>query len=144
MAATRDRSHFDAGTVERVLDEFRADHPTVETLFRIHQGEASADTLTIEDAERALAALKTTVCLALHRGNQHTEFLYYDGEGWFSATQTATRTVQPLPLYDHNVEDRLDAGYELETAKVNHTPFGNVELPRHDLDADKDGVMLDV
>lgn len=143
MSASRDRGTFDAGTVERVLDEFRADNPLVEQLFRVHQGEAPASELTREDAEAALSALKHTVCLALQHGNQHTEYLHYARGGWWSATETATRSVGPIPIYDHNVEDRLGE-HEMEAAKVNHTPFAAVELPAHDLDPDENGVVLDV
>lgn len=141
--SNRDRGHFDAGTVERVLDEFRADNHHVDALFNIHLGTDPVSKLTVDNAECALQALKSTVCLALHRGNQHTEYLHYTGDGWYSATETATRTVQPIPLYRHNVEDRLGA-YELEAVKVNQSPFANRELPSHDLDADADGVMLGV
>lgn len=139
--SNRDRAAFDAGSVERVLDEFRATNPSVEQLFRVHQDEAPADELSVDDVEAALSALKTTVCLALQRGNQHVEYLHYTTEGWYSMTETATRTVGPIPVYQHNVTDRLDE-YELTAAKVNQSPFARVELPSHDLDENE--VVLNV
>jgi hypothetical protein len=140
------RPAFTAGTVERVLDEFRGDHAAVDDLFHVHVGEQEPASLDVETVEDALAAVNSAVCLAVRRATDRTEYLYCqrgdDGPEWYSITSMQTRQYGPTALYQHNVTDRLDA-YGVDVVRTDSTPFGTVELPPHTLDLEEDGVRLD-
>lgn len=143
---SRENGTFPAGTVERILDEFRQDSDAVETLFRVHVDHHSAASLDVDQLEAAISMVNEKVTLALTRGENHTEFLYCrttgDTNNWYSMTVTARSTVGPIALYKHNVTDRLN-DYPLHCVRTDASPFANTDLPSHGLDADEDGVMLD-
>lgn len=132
---------FPTGSVERVLDEFRGTNDAVEALFRVHRGQEDSSALDREIVEEAIAALNETVALALEHGNQHVEFLHYTEDGWYSLTTTSVREVGPIPLYDHNINERLGE-YPVRAVRTASSPFADVDLPRHDLDERE--VNLDV
>ena len=140
---------FPAGSVERVLDEFRRRNENVNRLFNVHVDHEPADELDVATVEAALATVNATVCLAIDHKKQ-TEYLYCrrneDGDRyeWYSASRSADRQHGPHPLYRHNVTDRLaKAGFDLTAVRTNGSPFAGVELPPHDLDEAQDGVVLD-
>jgi len=147
MAARDTDAAFDAGTIERKLSEFRATNQAVEALFRAHMTDQPPSDLDRETLEEAINALKHTIAVALHHGNHHVEYLYArekDGEiEWYSATTTSDRTVRPIALYDHNVDERV-LQYPLSVVHKSESPFSDRELGPHGLDAERDGVILDV
>jgi hypothetical protein len=139
--STSNKSTFDAGSVDRVLDEFRSTNAAVEALFNVHVGKAPAESLDRQTVEDALITLNANVCLALHHANQHIEYLHYTEDGWYLLTEISTKTVGPIALYPHNVSDRLGE-YELDAVRVDATPLATAELPKHGLDETE--VVLDV
>jgi len=72
--------------------------------------------------------------LAVNRDG-HTEYLAFANGGWGSYTKVGQddETEVLLPVYGHNVDDRLQK-YPVERVGVEETPFAGRELGEHDLD----------
>lgn len=141
-ASNQNGSTFDAGTVERVLDEHRQTNPTVEQLFRIQQNQTTAEAVGLRTITAGLSTLNHTVCLVVER-DTGTEYLHAqrreNGLEWYSVTKYRHhRVLGPLPIYEHNVEDRFQQyPQNVGVEKVAHTEFATRELPDHDLDVNE-------
>jgi len=72
--------------------------------------------------------------LAVNRSG-HTEYLAYANGGWWSYTRVGqdAETEVLLPVYGHNVDDRLQK-YPVERVAVESPPLAGLALGAHDLD----------
>lgn len=137
-----DGSRFPAGSVERLLDEYRATHDAVRAVFRVEIGEPPEQDITVETLEAVAETLHGQVCFVFGDEYVHCR-VGDDGPEWYSMKQMRDRMMGPIALYQRNVATRLEK-HPLGVERTDSTPFAGVDLPSHDLDASDLGGRGDV